>query len=71
MHIRHIAENITQPIVGTIIAKSIPRPMQNARKPSSLLFLKKLIVPPPKLYEKTVVQQVSNHCNSCNHYKIP
>lgn len=44
MHIRHIAENITQPIVGTITANSIPRPMQNVRKPSSLFFLKKLIL---------------------------
>jgi hypothetical protein len=56
MHIRHIAENITQPIVGTMTAKSIPSPIQNARKPISLLFLKKLIIlSPPILCEKADV----------------
>jgi len=43
MHIRHIAENITHPIVGTVTAKSIPNPMQNARNPNNLFLLKKLI----------------------------
>lgn len=52
MHIRHIAENITHPMVGTRIAKSIPRPIQNARKPSSFFFFKKLNMTPPILLVK-------------------
>jgi hypothetical protein len=47
MHIRHIAENITQPIVGTITANNIPNPIQNARKPTSLFFLRMLIIYSP------------------------
>ena len=57
MHIKHIAENITQPIVGTNIAKSIPSPTQNARKPISLFLFNKLMMHPPNLVnKKTIVQ---------------
>jgi hypothetical protein len=44
MPIRQIAENITQPIVGTRTAKSIPSPMQNARKPISFFLFNKLMM---------------------------
>ena len=50
---RHIAENNTHPIVGTITAKRTPKPMHNARKPSNLFFLKKLkMISPPLSYMK-------------------
>jgi hypothetical protein len=84
MHIRHIAENITQPIVGTITANNIPNPIQNARKPTSLFFLRMLIIYSPialpgqsfnqkntVLHEKTVIKQVSDYCNNSSYYKIP
>ena len=44
MLIRQIAENITQPIAGTRTAKSIPSPMQNARKPVSFFRFNKLMM---------------------------
>ena len=73
IQIRHIAENKTQPMVGTNIANSIPNPIQNARKPISLLFLKILITLSLLiiLYEEAIVQQVSDQCNKCGNYKIP
>lgn len=46
MHMRHMAENNTQPMVGTSTANKIPRPTQKARKPISLFFLKILKVLP-------------------------
>jgi hypothetical protein len=59
MHIRHIAENITHPIVGTITAKSIPKPMQKAQNPISLFFLKKLkILPPYFLLGKNIINNL-------------
>jgi hypothetical protein len=48
MQIKHIAENITHPIVGTVTAKSIPKPTHNARKPSNFFFFKKFTQTPPK-----------------------
>ena len=44
MPIRQIAENITQPIVGTRIANSIPSPMQNVRKPINFFLFNKLMM---------------------------
>ncbi len=47
---RHIAENNTHPIVGIKIANNTPKPTQKAKNPSSLFFLKKLILLSP-LYQ--------------------
>jgi len=44
MPMRQIAENVTHPIVGTRTAKSIPSPMQNARKPISFFLFNKLMM---------------------------
>jgi hypothetical protein len=55
IHIKHIAENITHPIVGTITANRIPKPMQKAKNPISLFFLKKLIMLPPIFFTKDIL----------------
>jgi len=49
---RHIAENISQPIAGTVTAKIIPKPMQKVRNPISLFFLKMLMLLPLSVYKK-------------------
>jgi hypothetical protein len=66
-----MAENITQPIVGTMTAKSIPSPTQNARKPSSLFLFNKLMMPSSILYKKAIIQQKSYNRNNCSHRKTP
>jgi len=57
MPIRQIAENITQPIVGTRTAKSIPSPMQNARKPISFFLFNKLMMSFLLYYIKTYIKK--------------
>ena len=56
MPMRQIAENVTHPIVGTRTAKSIPSPMQNARKPVSFFRFNNVI--PPILYKTYIKKQL-------------